>query len=243
MSMKLMQQTATVLAVLVSSIVVWPTSGHAQTLMERPIVRDTLNLDATVNTQVVPDMAFVTMSVEKQGAEAPTLTNEVNQILAAALKEAKATAGVQAATANYNTWPRYDNRGQRNGWVVRAEMIMKSRDFGVLGRLAGKLSTTMNIQQNGFEVSPELKQQEEQKLIEQGLAAFRAKANAAVKALGYSSFSIGQVSLGSAFIGGQPGPRPMMSMAKAQMAEAAPMPIESGNTTLSLTVTGSVLMK
>jgi predicted secreted protein len=227
-------------AALIAALVLAAAPAIAQ---EKTVTRDTLSLEATVSTQITPDTAFVVMSVERQGTDAATITSEVNQIVAAGLKEAKATQGVQAATSNFNTWARFDNKGQRNGWVVHSEMIMKSKDFGVLGKLAGKLSASMNIQNNGFEVSPELKQQEEQKLIEQGLAAFRTKAATASKALGYGGYSIGQVSLGSAMVQGSPGPRPVVMMAKAAMADAAPMPIESGQTTLSLTVNGTVLMK
>jgi predicted secreted protein len=211
---------------------------------EKAMVKDTLNLDATVSAPVTPDTAFVVMAVEKQGADAGVITNEVNQILAAAMKEAKATKDVQVSSGAFSTYPRYDNKGQRTGWIVRAEQIVKSKDFAVLGKLAGKLSTNMQIASNGFEVSPELKQAEEEKLIAQGLAAFQSKARAAVKALGYTGYTIKEVSLGSAMEGG--GGRPPMPMAKTTMsmqAEGAPMPIEAGQTRLTLSVNGSVLMK
>jgi predicted secreted protein len=205
--------------------------------------QNVVSLDATVQTQVVPDMAVILMAVERSAPDAAAITSEVNQILAAALKEAKATTGVTAATGSFNTQPRWDNKGQRNGWTVRAELIMRSKDFGVLGKLAGKLSTSMQISNNFFEVSPELKQSEEEKLIAQGLAAFQSKAQAATKALGFGAFGIREVHLGSAGIGGEPRPRPMMMQSRAVAADAAPMPIEAGPTTLSLTVNGSVQMR
>jgi predicted secreted protein len=205
--------------------------------------QNVVSLDATVQTQVVPDMAVISMAVERSAPDAAAITNEVNQILAAALKEAKATTGVTAATGSFNTQPRWDNKGQRNGWTVRAELIMRSKDFGVLGKLAGKLSTSMQISNNFFEVSPDLKQAEEEKLIAQGLAAFQSKAQAATKAMGFSTFGIREVHLGSASVGGEPRPRPMLMQARAAVADAAPMPIEAGPTTLSLTVNGSVQMR
>jgi predicted secreted protein len=211
---------------------------------DKAMIKDTLNLDATVSAQITPDLAVIVMAVEKQGPDAATITNEVNQILAAGMKEAKATKDVQASSGAFTTYPRYDNKGQRNGWVVRAEQVMKSKDFGTLGKLAGKLSANMQIANNSFEVSPELKQAEEEKLIAEGLAKFQSKARAAVKALGYTGYSIKEVSLGSAMEGG--GGRPPIPMAKSAMAvqaEGAPMPIEAGQTRLTLSVNGSVLMK
>ncbi len=230
-----------VIAAALLSAAVFGASAQGIDKMRDP--QNIVSLDATVQTQVVPDMAVILMAVERSAPDAAAITSEVNQILAAALKEAKATTGVTAATGSFNTQPRWDNKGQRNGWTVRAELIMRSKDFGVLGKLAGKLSTSMQISNNFFEVSPELKQSEEEKLIAQGLAAFQSKAQAATKALGFGAFGIREVHLGSAGIGGEPRPRPMMMQARAVVADAAPMPIEAGPTTLSLTVNGSVQMR
>lgn len=231
-------------ATIATFLAVFAFSTHSALAQDKTMVKDTLNLDATVSAQITPDLAVVVMAVEKQGADAATITNEVNQILAAAMKEAKATKDVQASSGAFTTYPRYDNKGQRTGWVVRAEQVMKSKDFGTLGKLAGKLSANMQIANNGFEVSPELKQAEEEKLIAEGLAKFQSKARAAVKALGYTGYTIKEVSLGSAMEGG--GGRPPMPMAKSAMAmqaDGAPMPIEAGQTRLTLSVNGSVLMK
>jgi predicted secreted protein len=206
--------------------------------------RDVLSLDATVSAQVQPDTAVVVLAVDKQGAEAAPLTAEVNQILARALTEAKAAAGVQAATGNYFTQPRYDNKGQRNGWQVRAELILKAKEFGVLGTLAGKLAKDMTIASNGFEISPALRDREEAQLIERGIAAFRAKASAASKAFGATGYSIREVAVGQ--IGGGAPQLAQLSRARggAMMAAdaAAPMAMEPGARELSLTVSGAIQM-
>jgi predicted secreted protein len=203
-----------------------------------------VTLDATVQTQIVPDMAVIVMAVERNAADPTAVTSEINQIIAAGLKEAKATAGVIASTGAFNTQPRWDNKGQRTGWTVRAELMLRGKDFGVLGKLAGKLSGTMQIANNFFEVSPELKQAEEEKLIEQGLGAFQSKARAASKSLGFTAFTLREVHLGSATVGGEGRPRPMMMQSAKTMSDsAAPMSLEAGPTTLSLTVNGSVQMR
>ncbi len=207
-----------------------------------PDVRDVLAIDATVSAAVQPDLAVITLAVEKQGTEAAPLTGEVNAILARALAEAKATAGVQAASDNYNTSPRYDNKGQRNGWVVRAEIILKAKEFGVLGTLAGKLSKELQIAGNGFEISPELRSKEEKALIEKGIAAFRSKAQAATLAFGNASYAVREVAVGQIGGGIPERPKMMMQARGAMMAADAAVPIEAGSQQLSLTVSGSVQM-
>jgi predicted secreted protein len=213
--------------------------AFAQTPEKIPMI-DGLNLESTVTSQVAPDTAVIVMAVDKEGTDTAALTAETNQILAKAMADAKATAGVQAASGGYATTQTYNNKGQRTGWHVRAELILKSKDFGSLGKLAGRLSSTMQIAQNSFELSPELRGEEEDKLIERGIAALQQKAKAAVKALGYKDFAVREITLGSARLESQPVPHMRMS---AAVASAEAMPIESGRVNLQLTVQGLLTMK
>ncbi len=206
--------------------------------------RDVLTLDVTETVSIQPDTAVVVLAVERQGADAAPLAQEVNQVLARALREAKAQADVQATTGSYNTSPRYDGKGQRSGWVVRAELILKGREFATIGTLAGKLARELQIASNGFEISPELRAREEAKLTERAITQFRAKALAATKAFGYAGFDIREVAVGQ-LGGGMPvRPKMMMEMRGAVMAaDASAMPVEPGARDIALTVSGSVQMK
>ncbi len=229
------------LALALSALLMMNSPAYSQDRAHHPEPREVLSLDATVTTEVQPDTAYVVLAVDRQGTDASTLTNEVNQIIARALGEAKAASGVKAATGAYSTYPRYDNKGQRNGWQVRAELILKAREFGVLGTLAGKLAKEMTIASNGFEISPELRSKEEAALIEKGAAAFRAKALAASKAFGFISYTLREINMGS--LGGAAPAAPKMQMMRAAAADvAAPMPMEPGERQLSLTVSGSIQM-
>lgn len=224
--------------------------AHAQTpAMMMPMTpKDVLNLDATVQTQVTPDLAVVMLAAERSGADTAGPSAEVTRAITEALKEARSVAGIQASTGGFTTFQRFDNKGQRTGWTVRAEVILKSKDFTALGKLAGKLTqagpNALQITNNTFEVSTELRNAEEAKLMERAIAEFRRKAQVATSAFGYRKFSIQQVNVGttSGFV--PPQPRPMLRV--AAMAAAAPeadMPIQAGQTELSLTVSGSVQME
>jgi len=211
-----------------------PTSAH-----------DALTLDATVATEVIPDLAVITLAAEAQGTDAAPITREVQQIVNSALAQAKATAGVEAGTGAFATNQRWNNKGVRDGWTVRAEMILKAKDFAVLGTLAGKLAQQkLMIVASGFELSRELREREEAALIERGIAAFRSKAQTASRAFGFGSFALREVNLGS--ISGDARPiQPKvyaMRAAAAPAADAEPVAIEGGKLTLTLTVSGAVLM-
>jgi predicted secreted protein len=239
--MSICHRTASVLALAFTLVVSTIVSAQSKPAVAQD-ARDILSLDATVSAAVQPDLAVITLAVEKQGTDAAPLTSEVNGILARALSDAKATTGVQAATGNYSTQPRYDNKGQRNGWVVRAELILKAKEFGVLGTLAGKLSKDLQIAGNGFEISPELRTKEENVLIEKGIAAFRAKAQAATKAFGNASYVVREVAVGQIGGGMPERPKMMMQARGAVMAADTAVPIEAGAQQLALTVSGSVQM-
>jgi predicted secreted protein len=173
----------------------------------------------------------------------PTL--EVQRTINAGLAQAKATAGVSAQTGAFVTNQRYGSKGLRDGWTVRAELILKAKDFAVLGTLAGKLAQQkLMIVGSGFELSRELRDREEQALIERAITAFRSKALSASRAFGFAKFTLREVNLGS--ISGDA--RPIQSKAFAMRggavaaADTEPMAIEGGKVVLSLTVNGAVIM-
>ena len=207
---------------------------------------DVLQVDATVTSEVAPDLAVVTLAIVREGADVAPLTKDVNETLAKAFADAKAVPGVIAANGGYNTFPRFDSRGSgstRDGWQVRAEMVLKSKDFNALGALVGRLSQSLQIAGSGFEISPELRAQEGTSLMERGARAFQDKAAAATRAFGYAGYSIRQVQVGSPSQSG--GGRTFARMESDVMSAkaVAPLPVESGRVTLSLTVGGSVLMR
>jgi len=217
------------------------TTTHAQ---PTPEPMNILRLDAMVSAPITPDTAVITLAAEKSGADASAITQTINKVMGDAVRDAKAVSGVEAITGNFATYQQYDNKGNVSGWVVRSELILKSKDFGSLGKLSGNLSQSLKIVGNGFEVSRELKAREEAALLQQGLQAFQAKAKAAAQTLGFSGYTIREIAIQQAQLEhGNNQPRPMLMMAKGAMAEAAPVPIEAGRTAINLTVSGTVQMK
>ncbi len=203
---------------------------------------DVLNLETTVSSEISPDLAVMVLAVDREGVDSAVLSREVNDILTRALAQAKTTPGIQASSGGYHSFARQDNKGKRIGWQLHAEIVLKSRDFGALGQLAGRLSNELVVSSSNFEISAELRLAEESRLIDVGAKAFRDKAAAAAKAFGYSGYRIREIQLGSA--GQQPGPRPVLMRATARNGtESVPVPLESPRVALSLSVAGSVQLQ
>ena len=215
---------------------------------DRPPPQDILNLEVTVDVQVAPEVAAMTLAVVREGTDPSLMTHEIDQVLAHAIAQARATPGIEVASGGYSTTPRFDNKGNRTGWQVRATLILKSKDIGGLGTLAGKLSSMPNglqIASASFEISPEQKANEESVLIAHGVTAFKARALETAKAFGYASYGVREITLGEAEESGMPRPIAMraMNMTNAPATEHSPVPLENGRVTLALTLHGSVQMR
>jgi predicted secreted protein len=202
-----------------------------------------VRLDAVVSAPITPDTAVLTMAAERSGSDASAITQQINKIMGDAVREAKTVSGVEAITGNFSTNQQYDNKGNVIGWTVRSDLILKSKDFGSLGKLSGNLSQSLKIVSSGFEVSRELRSREESVLLQRGLEAFQAKAKTAAQTLGFGGYSLREINIQQAQLEGNNQPRPMMMMARGAMADATPVQIEAGRTAINLTVSGSIQLK
>ena len=202
-------------------------------------VADVLNLDAQATSEVPYDIAIVTLAIDRESKNSDTLSAEINKILADAMAEAK-KAGVSAESGGYYVSPTYNNRNQRVGWHGRAEIILRSKDFTVIGKLAGELGEKMQMAGMNFDLSQERRHSEEARLIEEAVAILKTKARTTLKALGYQDFGIREITLsqGGAMVHPQ-----VAMMARGAMTDTAPVPVEGGKARISVTLSGSLQMK
>lgn len=218
-------------------------AASAQTAAPPPV--GVVDLQASAQVEVVPDLAVITLAAERSGMDSASLTAQVSKSLDAALQQARAVPGVEASSGGFSTQPRWktvNNQSQRDGWTVRAGLILKSHDVAALGKLAGQLAQQgLMIDSNGFEVSRALREREETALIESAIARFKAKAATAAHALGYAAYTLRTLQI-EPLQGQLPQPRPMLMRAEATMAaDSAPaVPLATGRTPLQINVQGSV---
>ncbi|AIO31446.1 SIMPL domain-containing protein [Burkholderia pseudomultivorans] len=220
-------------------------AAHAQAVNPHfPEPAGVLSLSSQASADVPQDIIHITLFYEQQAKDPGSLTSALNQRADAALAQAKGVSGVTAHTGAFSVYPSTDRDGKISAWRGRTEVVLESRDFAAASKLAGQLSNQMQVANVEFSLSPEAQRAAEQKLTTEAIKSFRARADEAAKAFGYSSYTIRDVNVG----GGrnvQPYPR-MMAMAAAPMDSAkmsAPISVEGGKATVSVTVNGSVQMK
>ncbi|RQR64326.1 DUF541 domain-containing protein [Burkholderia sp. Bp9126] len=203
-----------------------------------------LSLSSQASAEVPQDIIHITLFYEQQAKDPGSLTAALNQRADAALAQAKGVSGVTAHTGAFSVYPSTDRDGKISAWRGRTEIVLESRDFAAASKLAGQLSNLMQVANVEFSLSPEAQRAAEQKLTTEAIKSFRVRADEAAKAFGYNSYAIRDVNVG----GGrnvQPYPR-MMAMAAPAMDSAkmsAPIAVEGGKATVSVTVNGSVQMK
>jgi predicted secreted protein len=218
-----------------------PTFARAQSVMQYQPA-GVLSLTAQASSEVPQDVVDITLFYEQEAQDPSALTSTLNQRADSALQKAKGVSGVTARTGSFSIYPSTDRDGRISAWRGRTEIVLESHDFAAASRLAGDLSSVMQVGNVQFSLSPEAQRAAEQKLSGQAIASFRDQATSAARAFGYSSYSIRDVSVGHS---GVP-PRPMMMMAARASVDAkmsAPVALEGGTSTVTVNVSGSVQMK
>ncbi len=229
------------LAVLIAASTVALAAPPASAQMVPP-PSGVLNLDASASADIPQDVVHITLAYEQQSDDPAELANQLNQRTEQVLANAKRQQGVTAQTGSLTVYPSTDNNGHINGWRGRSEVRLDSRDFAAASKLAGSLSSQMQVANVTFSLSPETRDATQARLGGQAIAAFRQKASNAASAFGFGGYTIREVSVS----GGEsmPQPRPMMMarMSAAPTAKMADVPIEGGNSTVTVNVNGSVQM-
>ncbi|MDR5764409.1 MULTISPECIES: SIMPL domain-containing protein [unclassified Caballeronia] len=216
-------------------------TAAAQTVITQPQPSGVLSLSAQASAQVPQDVVNITLFYEQEAADPSSLTSTLNQRAEAALREAKGVDGVTAKSGSFTVYPSTDRDGKISVWRGRTEVVLESHDFAAASKLAGKMSSSMQVGSVAFSLSPEAQRAAEQKLVSQAIDSFRKQAQSAAQGFGYSNFTIREVNVGRS--GAQPRPVMMMqSRAMSADAKMAPIAMEAGTTTVTVDVSGSVQM-
>ncbi len=200
-----------------------------------------ISLSASGQVEAPQDWLTVRMGLTREGADAAAVQNQLKAAIDAALTTARAQARsrqMEVRSGAFGVSPRYGRDGKINGWQGSAEVVLEGRDVALITATAGKLPT-LTVSSMGFSLSREARRQLESEVQTQAIERFRARAAEVTKAFGFASYTLGAVSISSTDEGVRPMPRMMAMEAKAAMADA-PLPVEAGTDTVSVTVSGSI---
>lgn len=229
-------------AALLALALVLPAAAQAQSSMPGADLlapMDVLGLSASASVEVTHDLLSVVLTTSREGADAGAVQDQLKQALDTALTEAKRASKpgqVDVQTGNFSLYPRYNQKGAMAGWHGTAELVVEGRDTAVIGQLVGRI-TSMAVGRVSQSLSREARERSEAEVAGQAIAAYRAKAAEYAKKFGYAGYALREVNVGA---GEPPGPPIPMMRATAAAMESAPLPVEAGKATVTVTVSGTV---
>lgn len=204
--------------------------------------RNVVQLSASASVDVRQDLLTMVLSTTREGLEPGAVQTELKTALDAALNEVKPQAEpgqLDVRTGNFSLYPKQNKDGRIASWQGRAELVLEGRDFARITAAAGRIQT-MTVNQSMFSLSREQRARAERDAQQQAIANFRDKSAEVAKSFGMSSAAVREVNIraNDQFL------PPMLRMrsmaAPAAMAADAPVPVEAGNSTVTVTVQGSV---
>lgn len=200
-----------------------------------------LSLNADAAREVTQDRVAVVLAHTLESADPAGAQRQVNERLNPVLAKLRDNRNIEVQSEGYSTQPTWSD-GRIVSWRVRGGIRVTGTPSEAFNQLIGEVATALNVESVSYFLSEKARRALEEELIAEAFTAFRHKAEAAAKSLGYASWSVRAVSLSDAS-GDMPQPMPKMMMARAAGAsDAAPMPIAEGRTTVRVGVSGSVVL-
>ncbi|WP_217475213.1 SIMPL domain-containing protein [Stutzerimonas stutzeri] len=207
-----------------------------------PVVADEqhynqISLRAEATSEVAQDRMHVTLYSEAQHEDPAQLAAETTKTMNKALQRARQAKGVVVSQGSRSSYPVYEEKGQQiTAWRERAELRLESGDFATLSKLTGELMQDLKMGSMQFSVSDAIRKQNEDALLKDAVAAFRARAQLATEALGGRDYRIVSLNLAS---GG--GYQPEMRNFAMKTMDAMPTPeIEAGTRQISVNADGVI---
>ena len=206
-------------------------------------MQNVAQLSASGSVEVQQDLLSIAMSTTRDGADASTVQTQLKQALDTALAQARQAAApgqMDVRTGNFSLQPRYGKEGKMNGWQGSTELVLEGKDFSRITTTAGKIQT-LTLTNVGFALSREQRARVESEAQTLAIERFKSRAADIAKSFGFGSYTLREVSI-SSNDQGSPRPYAMAMQAKSAMADA-PVSVEAGKSTVTVTVSGSVQMK
>ncbi|MFH1660445.1 MAG: SIMPL domain-containing protein [Pseudomonadota bacterium] len=197
-----------------------------------------VDLSAQASRPAANDMVRASVFSEASGKSPAELAQRVNADIAEALKLIRSKPGISVKSSQQSTYPVYGQAQKIDSWRMRSELVLESKDQGGVSELLGKLQQMrLAVGEVSLLPSPETRRKVEDEATREAIRAFQSRAALIAEQLG-KSWKIKQLNVQQG--GGMP--IPMMRAARGVMmaAEAAPAPLEAGESLVTTNVSGQI---
>jgi predicted secreted protein len=191
--------------------------------------------------EVPNDWIRAVVGATEEDADPAQAADRVNRAMGWALEQARAEARVKARSGGYHTQPVYHD-GKLRRWRASQDLVLEGSDADAMTALLGTLQSRLQLRSFAFSVSDAQRDSVEGALVEEALAAFRARAELVRRSLEARRYEIDQISIETGRHG-PPVPRMAMAMEASSSARVAPPPAEAGTSRLTVRVTGTIALE
>ena len=201
------------------------------------VLFDVIKLQVQVEAQVPNDRMQVILAAEKEGTDPQAISLTINQTMRWALDIIKQYPDIDSNSGNYRTTPIY-NKQTISAWRSVQEIVLESESISKLSELTGTLQQRLQVRNMSFSPSKGQADQFEARLVDEGMLAFRARAEQLRKHMNGRQYRIIEIDVNT---GRQHPPvRYETSAVRSLSMDAAPPAVEAGTSELTVTVSGSV---
>lgn len=198
-----------------------------------------IDFHVDVQRSVANDLGRATAYSEISGSDAAEAARKVKTAIADGLATAKAQAGITVKSGNTHTYPVYGKGGRIiEVWRMRSEIILESRDAAALSTAIGKLQGALAVSNIHFSPAAETRRKAEEEATLEAIDAFRTKAERIASTM-KKPYHIRQMSVNGSRQHPQQ-PYPVARSAVLMAAEAAPMPAEAGESSITVNISGQI---
>lgn len=210
-----------------------------------------LRLSVTERTEVTQNNLVARLRYEAEADEARTLQNKINKAVASGMRAVKKQKDVSVKTGRYNIRQHYayhTQNGRRErvlkGWRGHQALIVESeKPEGVLTAVRDLQNMNFAMQSLNYQVTPELREKTRDSLLEKAVQKLRARAERVARALGKDQVEVAELQIGKSDRNNRPVRRMMESMTASDSGKMQTPTADPGETGITLTVSGKVILK
>jgi predicted secreted protein len=203
-------------------------SAASSTQPAQAALNQVLHLNASAQTEVAQDWLVITLSVQKEGLQAPAVQKQLNTMVSAALAVATPMAKPGALEV-------------KTGEMNVSQLVLQGRDVEQITTLAGRMPD-LTVTQIDWRLSPEQKTAAEARIQAETVAHFQSKAQSLTKQFGFAAYTLREVRVSAQEVG-EGVVMPRMAMAQMDASASMPVPALAGKSRVVVSISGSIVLR
>lgn len=180
--------------------------------------------------QVENDEMLALLAIEDEGRDPSALANNINRIMANALKILKREKSIKSETGTYSTYPVY-NKNRIVNWRISQQLRLRSKNFEAMNKMIGKLQDNLNVKSISFGISKDAQAKAEETLIQSAIKKFTKRANLIKTSLNIPNYKIKRLDIHT-----QPQQPPMPIRSIRMEVASAPIATAGGESNVTVSI-------